>query len=123
MEEDEPNFHSRMVNFLRRFALKVEKLPVAQNSKDCIFDLAKDLLKESYNFNCSSIEQFIATPDEQISEVLKVAHCEILNEIQKYDTMYKRNKICEENSFYVKPREKAIGTHWETKRNKITQKI
>lgn len=86
VDEEKLDFHSRMVNQFRSFALKVEKLPVAQNSKDCVFDLAKDLLRESYNFNCASIKRFIASPGEHISEVLKLAQCEILNEIQKYDT-------------------------------------
>lgn len=114
--EEKLDFHSHMVDHLRSFALEVENLPVSQNSKNCVFNLAKDLLRESYNFNCASIQHFIDSPDVHISEVLKVAQCEILNEIQKYSTVYKRNILCEENALYVKPEEKSIGTHWEIKK-------
>lgn len=99
------DFHAHMVEHLRGFALKVENLATAQNVKDCVFTMAKDLLEEAYMFSCASIRKFVNSPDEHISEILKVAQYEVLNEIQKYDTVYKRNKLCEENELYVKPEE------------------
>lgn len=122
IEEDELDYHSRMVDYFRGFAFQVESLSVAQNVKDCIFKFSKELLKQSYEFSCASIKQVMNTTNDHISEVLQVSQYEILNEIEKYDSTYKRNKLCKENRFYVKPEEKAIGTHWETKRDPKTQK-
>lgn len=115
-------YHSRMVQYFRKFSLEIESLPVAQNVKDCIFNLTKDVLNEYYEYNCGAISECKNLSDEQAVEVLKDAQYQFVSEIRKYDTTFKRNKLCEENSLHVKPEEKAIGTHWETKKDRKTQK-
>lgn len=122
IEGDEVDFHSRMVARIESFASKVGNFPAAQTVKDSVFELAENLLKDVYEFNCASVSHVNNVPDHHISDVLSVAQYDVLNEIRKYNTAYKRNKLCEENEYYVKPEEKAIGTHWETRRDRQTKK-
>lgn len=119
---DETNFHSQMVEQIQCFASRVESFGVAQNVKDSIFELTENLLKDVYEFNCASVNHNKNPHDNGIAEILNVAQNDVLNEIQKYNTVYKRNKICEENELYVKPEEKAIGTHWESRKDRQTKK-
>lgn len=122
IQEQTPDFHSRFVEQMQSYALKVENLAVAQNVKDCVFNLTEDLLKNVLEFNCASLKQNLNSLDGRVSEVLNIAQYDVLNEMHKYNTVYKRNKLCEENEFYVKPEEKAIGTHWETRGDPQTKK-
>lgn len=119
---DEPNFHSRMVEQIQCFAYKVESFGVAQNVKDNVFNLAENLLKDVYEFICASVNHNKNSHDNDIPEILNVAQYDVLNEIRKYNTVFKRNKLCEENELYVKPEEKAIGTHWESRKDRQTKK-
>lgn len=110
------------LGYVRNFAISIENLAIPQKVKDHIFDLTKELLEKTCNFNNASIKENIEVYDDNILEVLSVAHNEVVNEISNYDTVYKRNKFHAENQLYVKPEERAIGTHWETKRNRVTKK-
>lgn len=114
-------FHARMKKSVQRFAESTEQLEVTRNVKNSIFILIKDFLAETHVFNTNSL---IAKtePSEHIFEVLEMAHKSVLNEVEKYDTVYKRNKIMERNKLFVEPEVKAIGTHWETKRDAKLQK-
>lgn len=121
-EKEEAYFYSRMIKQSESFAHQVDLLPVAQNVKNRVFELAKNMLIVMNEFQRASINEFVDSSDDNILEVLDVAHNAFLDEIRKYDDVYKRNKICVGNELYVQPIEKTIGTHWETKRNIKTQK-
>lgn len=109
-------FHFRMNAGVQRFAEKIENFQVAHNVKNDIFGLVEDLLSETYVFNYNSIKS-TTKADDLVFEVLEKAYDCVLDEVKKYNTFYKRNKISEENKLFVKPAEMAIGTHWETKRD------
>lgn len=79
-----------------------------------------ELLGETHAFNYNSLKN--TSCSETVLEVLNAAHKEVVSEIRKYDTEHKRNKIYEANDLYVKSNELAIGTHWEMKRDKNSQK-
>lgn len=117
VEEEAPNFHSRMVESVQCCADKIEQLQVAQNVKNTFHTLMKTLLVEIYAFYHNSIKNNVKPDlDKYVFEVLEVAHDDVLNELRKFDTKHKRNKLCEKNPLFVKPQEMAIGTHWETQR-------
>lgn len=113
--QQNPDFHLHMIERVLSFANQIEGLETTQKVKNCIYSLLTDVLTESHAYE-SSLMKNTAEASREIFEVLEVAHDAVLNEIQKYDSVYKRNKICEKNDLYVKPEEKAIGTHWEMKR-------
>lgn len=113
---------SRMKASVRQCADKIENLEVAQNVKNNIFDLIENLLSEAYMFNCNSIRN-ATRADGIVFEVLENAFDCVINEVKKYDSAYKRNKISEKNMMFVKPNDMAIGTHWETKRDSSLQKM
>lgn len=121
-ENTKETFNSRMNASVQRIAEKIENFQVAHNVKNNIFGLVEDLLSEPYVFNYNSIKS-TTTADAIVFEVLEKAYDCVLNEVKKYNTFYKRNKISEENTMYVKPAEMAIGTHWETKRDTTLHKM
>lgn len=119
VESEIEDFQLRMAQHLQSFANKVEKLATTKKVKNSVFNLVKELLAETYLFNINSMKN-ASTPDHL--EVLNVAHNAVLNEIQKFDSVYKRDKIQKANKLYVECEEMAIGTHWEMKRDKNSQK-
>lgn len=116
------DFHLRMTETLRKFASNIEKLAATHQVKNSIFILVEQLLTDAHIFNWNSIKN---TPsiEESVLEVLSAAHDEFLNGFRKFDTRFKREKIYEANELYFKSKEMAIGTHWEIKRDKHSQKV
>lgn len=116
-EDDETSdLYGRMMTSVQHCAEKIEILGVTEIVKNSIYSLIEDLLTQNYTFNYHSMKKNIK-PDNYVFEVLEIAHDEVLNEVRKYNTAHKRNKIIEVNELFVKPENRAIGTHWETKRN------
>lgn len=120
--EEEPLLHSCMTQSVQRCADRIENLEVTQKVKNSIFILIEDLLSDIYMFNHDSIKNTTGSGGH-ILEVLEVAHDAVVNEVKKYDTTFKRNNIFEKNKLFVRPKEVAIGTHWETKRDRTVQKM
>lgn len=122
-EADETSdLYGRMKTTVQHCAEKIAILGVTETVKSSIFSLIEDLLSDAYAFNYNSMKNNMKA-DKYVFEVLEIAHDDVLNEVRKYNTAYKRNKINEENELYVKPENRAIGTHWETRRNFESQII
>lgn len=117
-----PDLHTRIIEHVESFTRKIAELETTEKVKNGFYNLVEDLLAESHAFKCNLIKQTTGA-DENILEVLEVAHDTVLNEILKHNTVYKRNKICEKNELYVKPEERAIGTHWATRRDSDMKQI
>lgn len=116
----ELEFHARMTKSVQRFADSIEKLEVTRNVKNSIYIYIKDFLAETHVYN-TNLFKSKTEPDEHIYEVLEFAHKSVLNEVEKYDTVHKRNKVMGKNQLFVEPEVKAIGTHWETKKDSKVQ--
>lgn len=116
----ELEFHARMTKSVQRFADSIEKLEVTRNVKNSIYIYIKDFLAETHVYN-TNLFKSKTEPDEHIYEVLEFAHKSVLNEVEIYDTVHKRNKVMGKNQLFVEPEVKAIGTHWETKKDSKVQ--
>lgn len=79
-----------------------------------VFDSTKKLVEKIHHFVHDIINTQKCHPLEAVDASFKL----VRNEIAKLDSSYKRQKFFQKDPRYIKPVSVAIGTHWETHRDK-----
>lgn len=101
-------------DFFSNFSQKLVRMNLTQKNTDAIILLFEELVKA----NSASCARFLEKQSEITPEVIDVLHKTrnyVLEKLKTVKSSHRRNKLLEEDPFYVKPVEKAMGLNWKTK--------
>lgn len=107
----------KFIEFLNDFLNNICHLNLKEKDTNLIFNRTIEMLRKFKYFNIECLKDKF-TPHQAIEYTTSVSCSEII----KFNSSYKRNKICEAKLKYVKPEEKSIGTRWEMKKNKSSKR-
>lgn len=100
------------------FTSTICTLDINEVSTNIVFNAVADLMKATSKFLVKYIDEYSG---ENATEVIRVGSKLIIDNIQAFDSSYKRLKYHEKSEFFVQPQVKATGTHCEMKINKTTK--
>lgn len=98
-----------METFLMNFVKEVNSMMLIEQHTNKVYELAIKLL-EQYRNLISSISE-----DDAVlkADALNNSNEFVTNTLSKYQTKFKRQSTFKDNSLYVAPEERALGTRWE----------
>lgn len=99
------------------FLMGLLSLNINEKTTNDIFRLTDTLLKQTHQF----CQKLVTTNGETSLDSLNSSMNLICNEIQKFDSSYKRKQFIENLPSFVKPKQVGIGTHWENVRSKDSE--
>lgn len=100
----------------RNFLMGLLTLNMNDKTKNDVFRLTGALLKQTLKFFHLSKS---ANEDNSV-ESLNFLMNLICNDLQKFDSSYKRKQFLERQPSFVMPEQVGIGTHWENERDKYS---
>lgn len=101
--------------FLKSLVSEVHSYGLKYKTVDCLFKLFGKLVREVSNINISLIQ---SGDGVNALEVIDSTSDFLCNKIRDHDSKYKRQQKNEADCFYVKPEERAVGAHYEMKRER-----
>lgn len=113
---DQNSSNNRAQVFVRKFAMEFCQLKVSDAALNGIFRTTMSLFSSAKDF-CG---YFIEINKENPLEAFNCAMETIVTELNKFNSTYKREQILKSNENYIQPKEYAIGTQIDVKRDKET---
>lgn len=104
-----------LIDFLSLFNKEVTKLNLKEKDKDLVCDLCCELVKNATSF-CRSLMK--EENGYTIFDAVDVTTRIVCSSLSATNSKYKRDKVIQEDEFYIAPHSKAIGTHWDMVRLK-----
>lgn len=101
------------------FFMGLIRLELNQNVIDSVFHLVTNLLTQTNDLCCENLNIKTCSSIESVNATTT----QVMNDLIKYDSTYKRQKFFESQNKFVKPKEFGIGTHWELKRDKESKVV
>lgn len=95
------------------FLMGLLTLNMNEKTMNDVFRLTEKLLKQTHQF----CQQSMTANDGFSLESLNSSMNLICNDLQKFDSSYKRKQFLESQPSFVKPIQVGIGTHWENERD------
>lgn len=118
VDENVPNYldgsTSQQKTFDNDFFCEILLLGLNESQINGVFHSTKELIRKTHHFVRCTVNIQNCNPLEAVDASFKV----VQNELEKLDSAYKRRIFFEEDPGYIKPVSVAIGTHWETYRDK-----
>lgn len=105
---------SQQRTFNTDFFREILQLGLNETQINGVFHSSKKLIENTHHFVHGIVNTQKCHPLEAVDASFKL----VQNELVKLDSSYKRQKFFENDPGYIKPVSIAIGTHWETYRDK-----
>lgn len=102
--------------FFMDFKEKIVHMRLSQKNTNDIFELLQQFVDANMAL-CGRFFERQNKRNSEIDDILTKTQHYITEKIHSVKTVYRRNKQLNENSNYVAPIEKAMGTKWKTKTN------
>lgn len=102
----------------RNFLISMTQLNLNEKTMNDIFHLTETLLKKTHEFCQQSMK---TNKDVSPSEVICDSMNVVSRGLQRFDSSYKRKMFFESQPSFLRYNPVAIGTHWETERDKKTK--
>lgn len=107
----------KMDKFLKQFNHTIDGLNIRHKDKDMVFNMCMALVDKSAKLTQTLINENTGFSAHQAVDKVRDV---IKNGLSKLNTQYKRDKNYKRNLNYVMPRELALGTRWDMRRDKRT---
>lgn len=104
--------------FFARFTQRITKLNVNDQTKNEIYVLCADLIKQTQTVNCAI---FVEEPESDVKQVLDATTEFVCGKLVERSTAYRRQNILKKNELFVPCQEYSLGVKWEMLRDKTSQ--
>lgn len=105
-------------DFFISFKKRISDLSINDRTKNEIYKLCIDLVKQTENFNANLIDD---DPEADPKQILGISTEYICGKLDEYSSAYRRREKCRENPLYVEPKELSLGLKWEMLRDQATK--
>lgn len=108
------SYYENFEAFIEKFCEEIIQLKLQQKVTDKVFSSCQSLIQNVAEFFGDSLKS-CKDYKPALDEILVREQTFICRKLERFGSAYKRQKIFENNQFYVNPIEKTIGLSWKCK--------